>query len=68
MLFNILAPGVMEQHFTLGYTRERPNGGAWTFSFMYAPESTVSGQNFFDPTQSIELEMSQLELEFSFLW
>ncbi len=68
VLFNILAPGVMEQHFTLGYTRERSNGGAWTFSFMYAPESTVSGQNFFDPTQSIELKMSQLELEFSFLW
>ncbi len=66
VLFNILAPGVMEQHLTLGYTRMRENGGAWNFSFMYAPENTVSGPSFFDPTQTIDLKMSQLEFEVSF--
>jgi len=68
MIFNILAPGVMEQHFTIGMTKHRPNGGAWTFSLMYAPEKTVEGLNMFDPTQTIELRMKQIEFEFSYLW
>lgn len=66
VLFNVLAPGVMEQHFTLGWTRMRSNGGAWNVSFMYAPENTVTGPSFFDPLQTIDLKMSQLELEVSF--
>ncbi len=68
VVFNILAPGVMEQHFTLGLTKHRDNGGDWTFSFMFAPESSVTGNNMFDPTQTIELKMSQLEFEVSVLW
>ncbi|MDJ0939863.1 MAG: hypothetical protein QNJ00_08860 [Woeseiaceae bacterium] len=67
-LFNILAPGVMEQHFTFGLTHERPNGGAWTFSLMFAPENTVTGPNLFDPTQTLELKMNQFEFEVAFLW
>lgn len=72
--FNILAPGVMEQHITFGWTRVRENGSAMTFSFMYAPEKTVRGpalfDNPFDPSQSqtIELKMDQLEFEFSYRW
>ncbi len=66
VLFNILAPGVMEQHVTLGLTRQRDNGGAWSFSFMYAPEKTVTGPSMFDPTQTIELKMSQFEFEVGF--
>jgi len=66
VLFNILAPGVMEQHITFGWTRIRSNGGAWNVSFMYAPENTVSGPSMFDPAQTIDLKMSQLELEVSF--
>lgn len=66
VLFNILAPGVMEQHFTLGWSRMPDNGGGWNVSFMYAPENTVSGPSFFDPLQTIELKMSQFELEVSY--
>jgi len=66
VLFNILAPGIMEQHFTIGLTRQRDNGGAWSFSFMYAPENTVSGPSMFDPTQTIDLKMSQMEFEVGF--
>lgn len=66
--FNILAPGVMEQHLTFGLTKSKPNGGAWNFSLMYAPETTVEGPNAFDPTQTIELKMKQLEFEVSYLW
>ena len=70
VLFNILAPGVMETHLTFGWTRKRANGGAFDFSLMYAPENTVTGPSLFDPgpdfnsPQMIELKMSQFELEF----
>jgi long-chain fatty acid transport protein len=63
--FNILAPGVMEQHFTIGHTR-RTNNGAWNFSLMFAPSKTVSAANPFDPTQTIDLEMKQYEFEVSY--
>lgn len=68
VLFNILAPGVMEQHLTFGMTKSRANGGAWNISFMYSPSNSVKGTNLFDPTQTLEIEMRQFELEFSYLW
>jgi long-chain fatty acid transport protein len=69
VLFNILAPGVMEQHITFGLTHKRPRGGIWNFSFMYAPENSVTGPSFFEPSpqpQTIELKMSQIEFEVSY--
>lgn len=65
-LFNILAPGVMEQHVTLGITRQTAGGNAWSAAFMYAPEKSITGRNLFDPTQTIGLKMRQYELEISF--
>jgi long-chain fatty acid transport protein len=35
---------------------------------MYAPEKTISGPNYFDPTQKVELTMEQFELEVSYSW
>lgn len=66
VLFNVLAPGVMEQHITFGWTRNRANGHQFSVSFMYAPEKTISGTSAFDPAQTIDLSMSQFELEFSY--
>ena len=74
VVFNILAPGVMEQHITLGWTRQMANGSALSISFMYAPEVTVTGPNVFDfsplvptnPPQTIELKMDQLEFEVAY--
>lgn len=66
VLFNILAPGVMEEHITFGWTRKLSNGNTFSSSLMYAPSVEVNGTNTFDPTQSIQIEMSQLELEFSY--
>ena len=66
VLVNLLAPGVMEQHITLGWTHILQSGSLWNVSFMYAPENTVSGPSFFDPTQTIDLKMSQFEFEVSF--
>ncbi|MDJ0904985.1 MAG: outer membrane protein transport protein [Woeseiaceae bacterium] len=68
VLFNILAPGVVEQHFTVGMSQRRPGGGAWNFSLMYAPSKAVKGVNMFDPTQEIEIKMNQFEFEVSYLW
>ena len=66
VLFNILAPGVMEQHITFGLTRQTSGGKLWNFSFMYAPEKSVTGPNMFDPTQTIELTMDQFEFEVAY--
>lgn len=68
MTFNILAPGVMEEHFTVGFTQKLEGGNEVNFSFMYAPEVTVRGPQNFDPTQQVTLKMQQVELELSYSW
>lgn len=68
VLFNILAPGVMEQHLTFGLSKKAASGGSWNYSLMYAPKKTIEGANMFDRTQTIELQMSQFEFEVSYLW
>lgn len=68
MTFNILAPGIMETHLTIGFTKKQSENSEWNLAFMYAPEKTVSGPNNFDPTQTIEFSMTQFELEISYGW
>ncbi len=72
VLFNILAPGVMEDHFTAGFTKLLGTGRAWNFALMYAPSVSVRGVNPLEAPipgqQEIELEMDQLELEISYSW
>lgn len=68
VLFNILAPGVIERHFTVGATHRLESGREYSFAVMYAPSHKVSGASPFDPTQTIELEMHQFELEFGYSW
>lgn len=68
VMFNILAPGVMEQHFTFGMSRNRSDGGGWNLSLMYAPSNSVKGVSMFDPTQELTIEMSQFEIEYSYRW
>ncbi|TXT25238.1 MAG: long-chain fatty acid transport protein [Gallionellaceae bacterium] len=41
--FNILAPGVVEKHLTLGATYKTSSGGELTFSYMHAFENSVTG-------------------------
>ena len=68
LLVNILAPGIMEQHVTFGFTRKMANDREFSLSFMWAPENKVSGANSFDPTQEITLKMEQFELEVGYAW
>ena len=67
-VFNILAPGVIENHASIGFTRALPSGNEYSMSFMYALNKKVSGPNPLDPTQTISLDMDQFELEFAFGW
>lgn len=44
-LINVLAPGTVEQHYTLGATWTFAPKNELTFAFMYAPEKEVRGSN-----------------------
>lgn len=65
VMFNILAPAVMETHITFGFTKEIGTDNEFNFAAMYAPNSSVKGANPMEAPgqQTIELEMSQWELE-----
>jgi len=67
MLFNILAPGIIEHHFTGGFSK-KIGDGQFNFAAMYAPEKTIKGANPLFPSQTIELSMYQFELEASYTW
>ncbi|GMT47219.1 MAG: hypothetical protein IEMM0007_0785 [bacterium] len=68
VLFNILAPGVIKQHATLGFTRAFDNNRELSASLMRAFSNSVSGPNPLDPGQEIELEMNQWELSVGYSW
>ena len=65
-LFNILAPGVIEEHITAGYTRQLDKESSINFAAMYGLEKSVKGKSPFDPAQDIEIEMDQYELALSY--
>ena len=66
-LFNILAPAVIEQHITFGFTRQMGKDNELNFAAMHAIENDVNGTNAFSSPgpQSIKLEMQQWEVELS---
>jgi long-chain fatty acid transport protein len=68
MSFNILAPGVMESHFTAGFTLERTKGRQFNVAAMFAPSVSVTGPQNFDPSQTVTFKMHQWELEASYSW
>ncbi len=65
VLFNILAPGVVEHHIALGFSRDLGEKSQLHFSLNYVPENTLSGANPLEAPgqQSIELSMSQLDFQ-----
>ena len=65
-LFNILAPGVVEDHFTAGFSRQLDDNSSINFSAMYAPNKSVKGTSPFDQAQDIKIEMDQYELAVSY--
>lgn len=70
VLFNILAPGVMEEHITFGFTRKIGQSMGFDVAFMYAPELEIEGPNSleFPGAQQITLAMDQWELSLNYSW
>ncbi|GMR18446.1 MAG: hypothetical protein BMS9Abin33_0859 [Gammaproteobacteria bacterium] len=67
IMFNILAPAVIEEHLTFGLTKALNNKRELNFAFMYALENSIESKaNPFDPTQDLKLEMTQYEFEMSY--
>jgi len=65
VLFNILAPAVIEDHVSFGFTHNMDPKNEINFAFTYALENSITGANAFNPSQNIELKMSQYEAEVS---
>jgi len=68
VLINILAPGVVEQHLTAGFSRAFKNGRALNFAVVRAIPKSVSGANNLDVpgAQTIQLEMDQWGFDVSY--
>ena len=46
--FNILAPGVITQHYTFGGTYALSKDSEFTWAYMYAPKNTVTGSSMYN--------------------
>lgn len=74
VLFNILAPGVIENHLALGFSTKLGGGSLLNFYFNYAFNNKVSGYNPLDfdpvqaqqgvfvPNQMIDIQMKQMDV------
>ncbi len=65
-LFNILAPGVTQRHYTLGLSYRISDRSEITASFMHAPRERVRGSNPNTGPQTGFIEMDQNEFELTF--
>lgn len=66
--FNILAPGVVKDHLTLGFTYTLANGSELTMAYMHAFEESVTGQNLLAPpglTDTIQMYQNSLGIAYS---
>jgi long-chain fatty acid transport protein len=73
--FNILAPGVVESHYTLGFTYAMGKNNELSGSFMYAPRQEVKGASLFNGlfpqppnaggTETIRMYQYQIGLAYS---
>jgi long-chain fatty acid transport protein len=70
MPFNILAPGVIEQHATVGFTRTIGTNQELDFALMRAFSNSVKGPNKLEVPgqQTIELKMDQWEISAGYSW
>lgn len=65
VMFNMLAPAVIENHLTLGVSKNIAKNHDITIGFMYAFENTVKGPNKLEAPnqQMIEIGMKQWQVE-----
>lgn len=62
--FNILAPGVIEDHATLGASRHYSNGSRLSLSYMHAFNNSVSGSSIFGGQETIEMYQNSLGISY----
>jgi long-chain fatty acid transport protein len=67
MLFNILAPGVQEQHVTFGFSKALGDSQEVSFALMRSFSKSIEGPNPLEVPgrQTIELKMDQWDFEVS---
>ncbi|MDO8284620.1 MAG: outer membrane protein transport protein [Rhodoferax sp.] len=61
--FNILAPGVITTHVTLGGTYALSPSTEMTVAYMHAPRQSVTGQSSFGGTETIGMSQNSLGLQ-----
>lgn len=68
VMFNILAPAVIQNHITAGVTRKISDDSDLTLAFMYALNNSVKGANLLEAPgrQSIEIAMRQWQIEIGY--
>jgi len=66
--FNVLAPAVITDHWTIGLTAKVKKNYEITGWAMYAPEETVSGVSSFTAGSSPSISMKQYEVGVAFSW
>jgi long-chain fatty acid transport protein len=71
--FNTLAPAVVTDHFTAGWTMKIGDNQEFNLAGMYAPSKSVKGQNPVDAAAAgggtqIEIEMAQWDLQAGWAW
>jgi long-chain fatty acid transport protein len=70
--FNIIAPGVVQDHLTLGLTYKTKSGGELTFAYMHAFEKSVTGSSLFNTwvpgTGSETIKMHQDSFGIAYGW
>lgn len=68
VMFNILAPAVIQNHITTGVTRKISEDSDLTLAFMYALNNNVKGANPLEAPgqQSIEIAMRQWQIEIGY--
>ncbi|MDP5035896.1 MAG: outer membrane protein transport protein [Alishewanella sp.] len=68
VLFNILAPGVQEWHFTTGLSQSLAANVQMNLTAFYSPTKTVTGANFLAPNQQLSIAMQQHGVGASVAW
>ncbi len=66
--FNILAPGVVKDHLTLGFTYTFPSGNELTMAYMHAFEESVTGANLLGAPFTETIKMHQNSLGIAYSW
>lgn len=63
--FNIIAPAVIENHVTLGFTYTLASGNEVTMAYMHGFKNDVTGPSFFGGTEKIQMYQNSLGIQYS---